>query len=150
MPDNPEVLPPSDTQPVASITVNQFIQLVNKNNALPDGEALDRYTAEDKAWIKQRTEVEQEARHQLMHKLVENEHAVTLQVNAERNKSRKHSQNWAGAVILIAMILGVALVCLGYGAFGLGFIAVIMIPSVASGIADHVIKKIQAGSESEK
>src|ERR1700683_1632867 len=150
MPDNPEVLSHSDTQPVASITVNQFIQLVNKNNALPDGEALDRYTAEDKAWIKQRTEVEQEARHQLMHKLVENEHAVTLQVNAERNKSRKHSQNWAGAVILIAMILGVALVCLGYGAFGLGFIAVIMIPSVASGIADHVIKKTKAGSESEK
>ena len=128
---NPEVIPPSGDNPnTQSIVVNQFIQLVNKNNTLPEGEALARYTQEDKEWIKVRVEYEQEQRIALIQKLVDHQQEVTLNNSNHEHKNSRHRQTGAMVIIGISVVGSAVLLYLHVVILSLGLPAVIMIAPV--------------------
>ena len=147
---DPDILPPNSAAPIVpSVTINQFFQLVNKSSSLPDPEALDRYSSEDKAWIKQRVEVEQENRHQLLSSLVKNDHEATLANNANAHRNERHRQAGATWVLLTAVFVTGMLLYLGAGFYALGILAILMIAPLAAGIGNQVLKKIQSAGKKE-
>ncbi len=151
MADEPEViLPPDKDAPIVpSITINQFFQLVNQNNNFPDAQTLGGYAQEDRDWIKQRVELEQENRHQLLHKLVNNEHQVTLTNATETHKTERQRQFVAIAIIALVVVISGVLLKLGVGYYALALPAVVMIAPVATNIGNVVLKKIQSAGKKE-
>lgn len=138
MPD-PEILPP-DKSALAEprVTINQFIQLVNKNNILPSGQELAQYSTEDREWIKSRVVVEQEARNVFLQQLLANDHEMNVIAADHRTHRMKHSQMWAGIIILTLIAVGALLIYLGQGLFAIGLVAVVMFPPIASSISEQI------------
>jgi hypothetical protein len=152
MADEPEIIPPPEKAAamVPNITINQFFQLVNQNSNFPDAETLGRYSLEDRNWIKQRVELEQGNRHQLLHKLVDNEHQVTLATTHQSHRSERERQYGAIAIIALSIIFSAVLVRLGFGYYALALPAVVMASPVAMNICNVVLKKIQGDGETDK
>jgi hypothetical protein len=147
---DPEVLPPEKSGPIVpSVTINQFIQLVNKTNTLPDAEALNSYSPEDKAWIKQRVEIEQENRHQLLAMLVKNDHEANLANNQNAHRNERHRQVGAIGILLGAIAVTGLLLYLGTGYLALGILAVLMAAPLAAGMWGQILNKIQSTGKKE-
>jgi len=147
---DPEILPPSSGSPIVpSVTINQFIQLVNKTSALPDAESLNSYSAEDKEWIKRRVEIEQDNRHQLLAGLVRNDHEATLANNENAHRNERHRQAGAIWILLGAVAVTRLLLYLGVGYIALGILAVLMAAPLAAGIWDQVLSKIRGASKKD-
>ncbi|MCE0522184.1 MAG: hypothetical protein LV480_04665 [Methylacidiphilales bacterium] len=147
---DPEILPPSGGAPIVpSVTINQFIQLVNKTSALPDAESLNSYSPEDREWIKRRVEIEQDNRHQLLAGLVRNDHEATLANNDNANRNERHRQAGAIGILLGAVAVTGLLLYLGVGYIALGILAILMAAPLAAGIWNQVLNKIQVAAKKD-
>lgn len=95
----------SEKQSSGSIQINQFIQLVNQNQHFPEASLLNGYDPETRAWILKRTEIEQEERHQLMNKLIDNDH----ELNLESSKNNRQAQTKACLIVVVVVLSAVFL-----------------------------------------
>jgi hypothetical protein len=140
-----ELLPPNKgEQKSPNIVINQFFQLVNQHNTLPDGESLSGYTPEDKQWIKERVNHEQEQRLLLFHKYMDHQMAMEVSAN-ERNSQSARRLQWGALVIVgIAVLCAAILLYLKVGWLALGLPAVVLIPGVASGLTDVIIQRLKS------
>jgi hypothetical protein len=143
-----EILPPrAEDKTPQSIVINQFFQLVNKNTALPDGDALARYTQEDKEWIKERVNYEQEQRLALFNKYMDYQHEREMNDNNHEHDNARHRQNGAIGIVGASIVASSTLLYLGAGYLALGLPAVVLLPGVASGITSFVTDKLRAAAK---
>jgi hypothetical protein len=148
---DPEVISPqSDELPkTQSIVINQFIQLVNKSNVLPEGESLARYTNEDKEWIKERVQYEQEQRIEIINRLIANQQEMALSDNDHRHRNDRHRQTGAVIIISVAVIVCGILLFLKVGVLALGVPAVIMIAPVAGTVSAFVTERLKGETKKD-
>lgn len=90
--------------------VNHYIQLINETHRFPDASTLSGYDEQTKKWILSRTEIEQEARHRFMDKMLNYDHEINLMSISQTHKTSRHAQKLGGIlVIIVVTIAGILL-----------------------------------------
>jgi hypothetical protein len=134
---------PEESLKVASIQVNQFIQLVNQTNHFPDPSTFAAYSPEDKAWIKQRTEVEQKARHRWTERLIEGEQEIRLKMIERRSAERLQLQKVSGLIIVLGLGGSVALLWSNHISAGIGLLAILLGVPTGAGAVGRIVTSLQ-------
>jgi hypothetical protein len=127
--------------------IGQFIQLVNKNTQLPDGDQLASYNPEDKEWVKRRMEIEQEHRHGLFEQLAKNQHELDT---SSANLAHKNNLfRFAGGflIILFSLVLTGVLLYFKLGWISLGPLALIMSAPLSTSLGSYVTERIKGLSK---
>jgi hypothetical protein len=140
-----ELLPPNDGDETKTqnITIYNYIKLVNQTSTLPDGTALNSYSVEDKTWIKERVNFEQEQRIALINKLVDHKHALDRDDQERGHRSQMHRQYAAAALIGIAVIAAAILIANGFGILAIGLVAILIAPGLAGVIMGGITGKLK-------
>jgi hypothetical protein len=153
MPDDSDLTPtePAPLQPEraesppvsANVTINQFIQLVNQQNNFPAAQDLVGYTAQDKEWIKNRVDIEQDHRHRILGQLVENEHKAGLRRDEQAHQRENLITLGAFTVVIVTISISAYLIHIGAGYWALGLIAIVIGGPVATGLSKIIIDQVR-------
>jgi hypothetical protein len=85
------------------IQVHQYIQLVNQSDSFPDPRILNGYDEATRKWVLERVEIEQDARHQFVNKLADQDHQQQMTRLTENGKNQRHSQLMGFAMLFICI-----------------------------------------------